>query len=51
QREIRYQKLSKERSWIRPHLSKAPLPALKNWYHNLAKMSQYSKFGLVKCNK
>ncbi|CAI9266481.1 unnamed protein product [Lactuca saligna] len=29
QHEIRYQKLSKERSWIQPHFSKAPLPALK----------------------
>ncbi|KAM0035988.1 putative GDP-fucose protein O-fucosyltransferase [Helianthus debilis subsp. tardiflorus] len=29
QHEIQYQKLSRERSWIQPHLSKAPLPALK----------------------
>lgn len=29
QHESRYQKLSRERSWIRSHLSKAPLPALK----------------------
>ncbi|KAI3732839.1 hypothetical protein L1987_64048 [Smallanthus sonchifolius] len=29
QHEIQYQKLSRERSWIRPHLSKSSLPALK----------------------
>ncbi|KAL8261486.1 hypothetical protein R6Q59_025535 [Mikania micrantha] len=29
QHESQYQKLSRERSWIQPHLSKAPLPALK----------------------